>query len=391
MPSNWFPGACNCSGNGQTFAAPLNRQDSELRFLEIISDWVNRYFSNEEAIYLVALLVVGFLVLFTLGGVLAPVLTGLVLAFLLQGLVKQLVGWRVPEAVAVWLAFLLFVGALTGLALFVAPLVWQQLRALVEALPGLVGRWREAAGDLAQAFPELLTEAQLTQWLEAATRQVGSIGASALEALVANLSSMLGILIYLVLVPISVFFFLKDRRRIMGWLLSALPRKRSLIQRVGEEMNQQLANYVRGKFIEILIVGSVTFVTFTLLGLNYAALLGVLVGVSVLIPFVGAAVVTIPVALVGIIQFGWSWDLAYVMAAYGIIQALDGNVLVPLLFSEAVDLHPITIIVAVLAFGGLWGLWGVFFAIPLATLVKAIINAWPREMGVVEADSPPPP
>ncbi len=362
-----------------------------MRFLEIISGWVNRYFSNEEAIYLVALLVVGFLVLFTLGGVLAPVLTGLVLAFLLQGLVKQLVDWRVPEAGAVWLAFLLFIGVLTALALFVAPLVWQQLRALVEALPGLVGRWREAAGDLAQAFPELLTEAQITAWLEAATSQVGSIGASALEALVANLSSMVGILIYLVLVPISVFFFLKDRRRIIGWLLSALPKKRSLIQRVGEEMNQQLANYVRGKFIEILIVGFVTFVTFTLLGLNYAALLGVLVGVSVLIPFVGAAVVTIPVALVGIIQFGWSWELAYVMAAYGIIQALDGNVLVPLLFSEAVDLHPITIIVAVLAFGGLWGVWGVFFAIPLATLVKAIINAWPREMGVGAEDLARPP
>ena len=360
-----------------------------MRFLEVISGWVNRYFSNEEAIYLIALLVVGFLVLFTLGGVLAPVLTGLVLAFLLQGLVKRLVDWRVPEAAAVWLAFLLFIGALTALALFVAPLVWQQLSALVEALPGLVGRWREAAGDLARAFPELLTEAQVTEWLAAGTSQVGNIGATALEALVANLSSMVGILIYLVLVPISVFFFLKDRRRITGWLVSALPRKRSLIQRVGEEMNQQLANYVRGKFIEILIVGFVTFVTFTLLGLNYAALLGVLVGVSVLIPFVGAAVVTIPVALVGIIQFGWSWELAYVMAAYGIIQALDGNVLVPLLFSEAVDLHPITIIVAVLAFGGLWGVWGVFFAIPLATLVKAIINAWPREMGVGEADSSP--
>ena len=382
-------GTCNGSANRQTFTAAPERQDSPLRFLEVISGWVNRYFSNEEAIYLVALLVVGFLVLFTLGGVLAPVLTGLVLAFLLQGLVKQLIDWRVPEWGAVWLAFLLFIGALTALALFVAPLVWQQLRALVEALPGLVGRWREAAGDLAQAFPELLTEAQVTAWLEAATSQVGSIGATALEALVTNLPSMVGILIYLVLVPISVFFFLKDRRRIMGWLLSALPSKRSLIRQVGEEMNQQLANYVRGKFIEILIVGFVTYVAFTLLGLNYAALLGVLVGVSVLIPFVGAAVVTIPVALVGIIQFGWSWELAYVMAAYGIIQALDGNVLVPLLFSEAVDLHPITIIVAVLAFGGLWGVWGVFFAIPLATLIKAIINAWPEEMGGGEAGSAP--
>ena len=153
-------------------------------------------------------------------------------------------------------------------------------------------------------------------------------------------------------------------------------------------MNAQLGNYVRGKFIEILIVGATTFVCFTFLGLNYAALLGVLVGLSVLIPFVGAAVVTLPVFVVAVIQFGWSWELASVMGAYGIIQFLDGNVLVPLLFSEVVDLHPITIIVAVLAFGGLWGVWGVFFAIPLATLIKAIYKAWPRRPPPSEVQTP---
>ncbi len=349
-----------------------------MRFLEVIGGWVNRYFSNEEAIYLVVLLAAGFLILFMLGGVLAPVLTGLVLAFLLQGLVKRLVIWRVPETGAVYLTFLLFIGGLIGAALFVVPLVWRQLRALVEALPNVIGRLRDATRDLAGAFPELLTEDQITVWFDGAAGQLGNLSAAALEALVANVPSLVGVVIYLVLVPISVFFFLKDRRRILGWLAAALPRKRPLINRVGVEMNQQLANYVRGKFIEILIVGFVTFVVFSLLGLNYAALLGVVVGVSVLIPFVGAAVVTIPVALAGLMQFGWSWELAWIMLAYGVIQALDGNVLVPLLFSEAVDLHPITIIVAVLAFGGLWGVWGVFFAIPLATLLKAIHNAWPR-------------
>ena len=64
---------------------------------------------------------------------------------------------------------------------------------------------------------------------------------------------------------------------------------------------------------------------------------------------------------------------------YGFIQFLDGNLLVPLLFSEVVNLHPVAIIVAVLLFGGIWGFWGVFFAIPLATLVKAVYNAWPQK------------
>ena len=350
-----------------------------MRFLEVIGNWINRYFSNEEAIYLVVLLVAGLLVLLLLGDVLAPVLTGLVLAFLLQGLVNVLRRWGVPATAAVYVTFLLFLSGLVALVLFVVPLAWQQLKSLATALPDLISRLGDVTRQLTASFPDIIPEGQASLWFDGATGQLGNLSAAALQGLVTNVPSLVALLIYLVLVPISVFFFLKDGRRLLGWFRSLLPANRSLIDRVGDEMNMQLANYVRGKFIEILIVGFVTYVTFSLLGLNYSLLLGVLVGVSVLIPFVGAAVVTIPVLLVAIIQFGWSWELAYVMAAYGVIQALDGNVLVPLLFSEAVDLHPIAIIVAVLAFGGLWGMWGVFFAIPLATLVKAIYNAWPRE------------
>jgi putative permease len=87
-------------------------------------------------------------------------------------------------------------------------------------------------------------------------------------------------------------------------------------------------------------------------------------------------VVTIPVAMVALFQFGVSSEFWYIMLVYMIIQALDGNLIVPVLFSEAVSLHPLYIIIAVLVFGGMWGLWGVFFAIPLATLVKAVMTAW---------------
>ena len=148
--------------------------------------------------------------------------------------------------------------------------------------------------------------------------------------------------------------------------------------RIWHEMNLQMANYVRGKAIEILVVGLVSYVFFLFMGLQYAALLGLLVGLSVVIPYIGAMIVTFPIAAVGYFQWGFGSELLWLMVGYGIIQALDGNVLVPLLFSEAVNLHPIAIILAVLVFGGLWGFWGVFFAIPLATLVKALYNAWPR-------------
>ena len=145
-------------------------------------------------------------------------------------------------------------------------------------------------------------------------------------------------------------------------------------------MDQQIANYVRGKVVEIGIVGSATYLAFLWLDLNYAALLAVIVGLSVLIPYIGATLVTIPVALIGYVQWGVSTEFYTLIIVYGIIQAIDGNVLVPLLFSEAVNLHPVAIIVAVLFFGSLWGLWGVFFAIPLATLIKAVMNAWPKKL-----------
>jgi len=144
------------------------------------------------------------------------------------------------------------------------------------------------------------------------------------------------------------------------------------------EMDRQIGNYVRGKFAEIIIVGAVTFVVFALMGLKYAMLLAVLVGLSVIVPYIGALVVTVPVILIAFFQWGWSGDFAYIMLSYAVIQALDGYVLVPLLFSEVVNLHPIAIIVAILMFGGIWGFWGVFFAIPLATLVKVLITVWPR-------------
>ncbi|MBV1904790.1 MAG: AI-2E family transporter [Pseudomonadales bacterium] len=348
-----------------------------MHFLDVIGSWINRHFSNEEAIFLVVLLFVIFGMLAFFGGLLAPVLTGFVLAFLLQGLVARLVTWHVPRRGAVYITFLVFIGIVTGMLLFLFPLVSRQLTELVSSVPQLLEKLQILIRELPATFPEFIDPDQVEVWLGLISGQLGDYGRSLLETTVTQLPSLVGWLIYLVLVPISVFFFLKDRDLIMQWCIGILPTDRPLLNQVGAEMSIQIANYVRGKVIEIFIVGAVSYATFVFLDLHYAALLSFLVGVSVLIPFVGAAIVTIPVLLVGFLQWGWSVDLFSLFVAYSIIQAVDGNVLVPLLFSEAVDLHPIAIIVAVLFFGGIWGIWGVFFAIPLATLVKAILNAWP--------------
>ena len=353
-----------------------------MKFFDIINQWANRYFSQPDAIYLVAVLVIAMALLMAFGGALAPVLTGLVIAFLLQGIVGSLEHRRVPRWAAVYLAFLLFLGTVLALSLLVLPLLWRQLQSLVQVLPSLAQRLQEGVSNLAQRFPEYITPEQISALLEQVSREAANVGGAVIETAFTQVFSLLGLVLYLVLVPITVFFLLKDKDRLINAVREVLPTERPMINAVAAEMNIQLGNYVRGKALEILIVGVVTFLAFLILDLNYAALLSVVVGFSVLIPFVGAAVVTLPVFAAAVLQFGWSADLAIVMAVYGILQFLDGNVLVPLLFSEANDLHPVAIIIAILAFGSIWGIWGVFFAIPLATLIKAIFNAWPRSLAV---------
>ncbi|WP_027960237.1 AI-2E family transporter [Halomonas halodenitrificans] len=344
----------------------------------VLKGWVDHYLSDEEAVILLVMLVLGFAVVIFLGRMLAPFLTALVIAFLLQGAVSWLERRRVPHFLAVTLVFLGFVGLLLAMAFILMPLIWNQLVTLVQETPRMFASGQRLLDDLQELYPQLITPDQIQNWIAAAGREMTQFGQRALSLSLASLGNVLALIIYLVLVPILVFFLLKDRERLSGFILSLLPRKRTLMTRIWHEMDSQIANYVRGKFIEIMIVGIVAFLTFAFFGLPYAALLAVLVGFSVLVPYIGAAVATLPVAAVAGFHFGMSDEFLYVLVAYGVIQALDGNVLVPVLFSEAVNLHPVSIIVAVLFFGGIWGFWGIFFAIPLATLLKALVYAWPR-------------
>lgn len=345
--------------------------------ITIFKGWIDRYFSNEEAVLLIVLIVASLVIVLTMGAILAPMIASIIIAFLMQGVVARLRSWGAPHWAAVTVAFTLLIVMLASLLLVLFPVIWQQLARFFAEIPRMLGEWQEVLLLLPENYPELITSEQVESIMAATTGEIARMGQNVVSFSVSSLPVLMTVLVYFVLVPILVFFFLKDSLVIIRWVSKFLPEKRPIMNKIWYEMNQQIANYVRGKAIEILIVGSVSFISFSLLGVNYAALLAIAVGLSVVVPYIGAAVITIPVAMIGFFQWGWSSELFYLMAVYTVIQGLDGNVLVPLLFSEAVNLHPVAIIMSVLVFGGLWGFWGVFFAIPLATLVKAVLYAWP--------------
>ena len=223
---------------------------------------------------------------------------------------------------------------------------------------------------------DFLEAQRLTNTLE---DEITKIGRTVVATSINSFKNLVVWIVYLVLVPVLVFFLLKDKERIIGWLIQFLPPDRSLATQIWHDVNIQTSNYIRGKFWEIILVWSVTHITFNLFGLNSALLLSLFVGLSVMVPYLGAAIMYIPITLVAFYQFGWDPMFFWVLLAYTIIQILDGNVLAPILLSEVTSLHPVAVIVAILIFGGLFGFWGVFFAIPLATLVNAVIKAWPTE------------
>lgn len=356
--------------------------------IELVSDWYKRHFSHPEAMLLVVLLVAGFVLVIFLGDMLVPVLAALVIAYLLEGSVHYLETHGLSRIVAVAIVFTVFLTILAFLVIGLAPIVSRQLTNFVQDLPRMISQWRELLLRLPETYPNSITTPQIDEVINTVRSEISALGQSALTLSLASIPIMVTVLVYLILGPVLVFFFLKDKNELAAWLSAFLPKDRRVLVEVWHDVDDQIGNYVRGKVYEIFIVGSVTYASFALLGLSYAPMLAVLVGLSVIVPYIGAAVITLPVAVAAYIQFGGGVDFIWIMVAYAIIQALDGNLLVPLLFSDVVNLHPIAIIVAVLVFGGLWGFWGVFFAIPLATLVKSLLKAWPSRVDV-EAEAVP--
>lgn len=352
-----------------------------------ILDYLDSFYRrHSQVIILVAVLVAGTLVILLLGRMMAALLVAVILAYLLEGPVSFMEKHGVSRWLALVVVFFFFVMGLFFTTFALVPLMITQTASLIQVLPDYLADGEEFLMTLPDRFPGIVTSdtvAQIVQNIQSFQNEMAQRFFSLVFVIIRHGMS---VIIYLVLVPLMVFFLIKDKNKIIGWLSGFMPEERGLVQKVWADTNRQIANFIRGKFWEILIVASVATVAFLYFGLNFAILFGVLTGLSVLIPYIGAITMTIPIAVVAFFQFeGFTPDFFYVLGAYLAIQILDGNVLFPILFSKVVHLHPLAILVALLFFGGIWGFWGLFFAIPLATLVNAVLVSWPRRRREVNA------
>ena len=348
--------------------------------LEMFRNLYIRRLSDPQTMGLLAILLFGFLAIYFFGNLIAPLLIAIVLSYLLEMPIRFLnLRLRFPRIMATILVFGSFISIATIFFLILVPMLWNQSISLLSDLPAMFNKLNEWLLNLPEHYPELIDYSMVDSIFNSVREKILGFGESVVKLSLTSIMNLVSLGIYAFLVPLMMFFMLKDKKELLQGVSRFLPRNRHLAFKVWIEMQQQISNYIHGKLLEILIVTLITYIIFLIFGLNYPLLLAFAVGLSVLVPYIGAVLVTIPVALVALFQFGVSPTFWYIIIAFAISQLLDGNLLVPYLFSEAVNLHPLAIIISVLIFGGLWGFWGVFFAIPLATLVKAVLNALPED------------
>ena len=347
--------------------------------ISVLKQWYHRYFTDPQTVIFAFILILGSLLIVVMNAHLMPILIGIIIAYLFEGLVSRMDKINLNRTVAASIVTLIILGAIVLTIFVLLPLLSRQVSDLIREMPNMFSRGQNLLSQLPEKYPDYLSAQQIVELFAFIRNELNAFGQRVVSVSLDSVVGVITFFVYLILMPLMVFFFLKDKYLILAWLGHFLPEERTLVRQVWTDLDNKIASYVRGKFIEVLVVWSATYVGFAIMGLNYAVLLSLLVGLSVIVPYVGATVVTIPVVLIAFFQWGSGSEFGYLMAVYAIIQILDGNLLVPLLFSEVVNLHPVAIIVAVVFFGSLWGVWGVFFAIPLATLIQAILKAWPAQ------------
>ena len=346
---------------------------------KFFKDWYESHLTDPNQVALALIILSITLITYILLSTVAPILVAIILAYMLEGVVGRFnESSNLRREAIVLFVYVSFIAISIVTLFLLIPIMLEQLTLFIKALPLMLERGKALLLDFTSNDNSFISEEQLTNIFSTMNSEISMAGRSVISYSISSAGSIFGIMIYMLIVPILIFFFLYDKEQIHGWFRKFFPEKLDLSKKAYAELDLKIGNYIRCKLIEIIIVWIASTLFFAMFGLNYALLLGFLCGLSVIIPYVGAIAVTIPIILIAYFQWGTASDFWYILIIHILIQVIDGNVVVPVLFSDAVNLHPLAILISILFFGTIWGIWGVFFAIPLAVLMNTLINIWPR-------------
>ncbi len=311
--------------------------------------------------------------------VVGPFVTGFILAYLLDPAVERLqklrvAGRAIPRSVAAILVLLLFVGALVGLLLATAPIIEAQISQLVQQLPRLV----EDSLPLIQGLLDRLTgRFDVSGVVDSLGQRAVAWASESIGPIIAGGLGVFNIINFIIVTPIVAYYLLRDWPGIVSTVQGWWPRAQfAAFKQVAQDSDAALGGFIRGQSLVCLVLAVFYAVGWSLVGLNYAIVLGLLAGVFGFVPFLGVIVAVALSLMVGLGQFGLDWlQLFLILAVFQVGQILESAVLTPNLIGDRIGLHPVWVLFSVFAGGAVAGIVGVFLAVPVAAVLGVVVRA----------------
>lgn len=320
------------------------------------------------------LFIAGFAALFWASrAIIGPFVAGFILAYLLDPFTHWLQGRGLPRWLGAIVALVVFVTAFVAIILATAPIIQEQVMHLVSALPKIID-------ETVPAAEKLLADANVTANSRDVIANLGNRAgqwlAQSLSALVAGSLALVNIVTFIVVTPVVAFYLLRDWRVLLDHIQSWFPRRQlPAIKQVITESNAALSGFVRGQSLVCLTLAVFYAVGWSLVGLNYAVVLGILAGVLAFVPFLGVLFAVSMSLIVALGQWGFDpFPIGLVLGVFIVGQALESSVLTPNLIGNRIGLHPVWVLFAVFAGGHVAGLAGVFLAVPVGAVIGVVLR-----------------
>lgn len=301
---------------------------------------------------------------------LLPFLIAALIAYLLYPLVEKINSLNIHKGLAILMLYLVFFGGIGYLFYRGYPAIVHQLHDLNQNLPQFIEMyqgWIYQIYSYTSFLPEAVHD-RIDEMILTVETSLDNI----LAKLVGGFEKIIDMVITITVIPVLVFYFIKDYGKISGFFSRLIPaRYRDESSLLMKQVDKGLGGYIRGQLIVSLFVSIASLVAFFLLKIKYSLLLAILMGVTNIIPYFGPIIGAVPTLAITYTTDGSK--VIFVLLAIFIIQILEGNLLSPYIMGKTVEVHPVAIIFVLLLGGKLFGIWGLILAVPLLTISKVIV------------------
>jgi predicted PurR-regulated permease PerM len=334
---------------------------------------------RQQVIFWLAIFAVIIATMWLLGDILLPFVAGIVLAYLLNPLTNRLQALKIPRWIAALIGVTMVVLLIVLLILLIVPVIGAQLAAFIDDLPGYVRKLQTLISDPSRPWLSRVVGERFAGADKSAgdlVAQGAALGTAFLGKVWSGGAAVISVFSLLVIAPVAAFYFIVDWPRIIATLDRLVPRSQhDTVVKLARQIDTAIAGFVRGQTLVCVLLGLFYALALSLVGLNFALLIGLLSGLIGFIPYVGSVTGFVLATGIALVQFWpeWIWILV-VVGIFLFGQFMEGNILVPKLVGDSVGLHPLWLMFSLLAFGYLFGFLGLLLAVPLAAAVAVLVR-----------------